>query len=710
MLLLSLSAANGHGSASVGLVTIDLARGPVNRIDPGEAFGAAVDGTGRGGVASLFTPFNVARMRAAGLEPVIYRTRAELGIEAWHWNQQGSWSDTARAQGYWTSDPAAGSSGPVTWGYALPRRGDTFDQANNAGYSRLDDGDPITFWKSNPYLDRRYTGVANRPQWIVADFGARTPIDAARIEWARPYATRYQIEYWNRADPYDEHGRWVRFPGGAIRADRPDDTLIRLAAKPIRTKFVRILLLRSSGAAPAGSSDPRDGMGYAVCEIHLGVVHRSRGFQDLIRHGAGKGRQSAIIVSSTDPWHRAVDRDLDLEQPGFDLVFGSGITNGLPMTLPVGLLYDTPENAVAEIRYLRARGFRVGRIELGEEPDGQGVSPEDYAELYLETARALHAFDPTLALGGPSLQSAFTDTWPDPGGGRSWTRRFIARLKARGALGELGFFSFEHYPFDDLCGALGPKLLAETRLMGQAVSNSRRDGVPTTIPWLISEYGFSAFSGRAMSQTPSALLDADIVGQFLTLGGKAAFLFGYGPDWPANQHAACAGFGNMMLFEADTHGQANLPMPAYYFARLLTGEWGQAASGPNALYRATSSIRDARGRPLVTAYALARPDRVWSVLLVNRDPNRAHDVRIVFRGRRGYAAFGGRGGVAVSLYSPDQYRWLDAGAASHPDRDLPPDHFALADGERVTLPAWSLAVLRGSGPGTVKSGRPRVVS
>ena len=77
-----------------------------------------------------------------------------------------------------------------------------------------------------------------------------------------------------------------------------------------------------------------------------------------------------IYTSSTDPWHRAIDLDPKTEQPGFDLVFGSGLTNNLPVLMPVGLLYDTPENAAAEIRFLKARGYPVRQIEMGEEPDG----------------------------------------------------------------------------------------------------------------------------------------------------------------------------------------------------------------------------------------------------------------------------------------------------------------------------------------------------
>ena len=54
------------------------------------------------------------------------------------------------------------------------------------------------------------------------------------------------------------------------------------------------------------------------------------------------------------------------------------------------------------------------------------------------------------------------------------------------------------------------------RGIGRAiVERLTREGVPAGVPRVISEYGFSAYSGRAMAQIESGLLMADIVGQFL---------------------------------------------------------------------------------------------------------------------------------------------------------------------------------------------------
>src|SRR5437667_8429297 len=185
---------NNHASAVI--VAVDTTK-PVNQFVPAHALGAGVDGHAFGETARQLSPANIQAMLSAGLKPLTYRLRTELAGEAWHWNPNGSWSDTSRREGYWTSDRKPGNPIDVSYGYRLPRRGNTIDQANDDGYSRIDDGDPGTFWKSNPYLDEHFTGEKNSasPQWLMINLGEPTQIDAIRLLWAQPFATNYSIEF-----------------------------------------------------------------------------------------------------------------------------------------------------------------------------------------------------------------------------------------------------------------------------------------------------------------------------------------------------------------------------------------------------------------------------------------------------------------------------------------------------------------------------------
>ena len=168
-----------------------------NTIRPTEALGAGVDRLPYGAADKLLKEDTIRRVLAAGWQTVTYRQNTELHTEAWHWNPRGSWSDAANRQGYWTSDSEPREPIQVSYGYRLPRRGNTIDQANDDGYSRIDDGDDQTFWKSNPYLDEHFTGEDNsiNPQWVMIDLGARKQINAMRILWSEPYATDFSIEY-----------------------------------------------------------------------------------------------------------------------------------------------------------------------------------------------------------------------------------------------------------------------------------------------------------------------------------------------------------------------------------------------------------------------------------------------------------------------------------------------------------------------------------
>jgi len=150
------------------------------RFDPHTALGATIDAKEHGATAEVFTPRNVAAILSAGFQPLSYRLATELGGEAWHWNPRGTFSDAVHHAGYWTSHSEVRDPIEVSYGYRLPRRGNTFDQSHNDGYSRIDDGERSTFWKSNPYV--------TSPQWLLVDLGASAFIDAITIDWATPYA------------------------------------------------------------------------------------------------------------------------------------------------------------------------------------------------------------------------------------------------------------------------------------------------------------------------------------------------------------------------------------------------------------------------------------------------------------------------------------------------------------------------------------------
>src|SRR5262249_13430627 len=285
-----------------------LADYPVNQCVPTQALGAGVDGHEKGECARMFTDKNIAEMRSAGFGPLTYRLRTELAGEVWHWNPRGKWSDPVHQCGYWTSDDSFAESINLSYGYRLPRRGNTIDQANDDGYSRIADGDEESFWKSNPYLDSHFTGEPEdaHSQWVVIDLGATKPVNSIRIHWGAPYARQYRVEYWSGQDPMHLHAdrkdEWRLFSNGAVNHGSGGDEFVRLCAKALPVRFVRVVMSRSSQTSAQTSNDIRDRLGFAIREIELGSINAQNLFQDYVRHAPDRNRQAVIYVSSTDPW------------------------------------------------------------------------------------------------------------------------------------------------------------------------------------------------------------------------------------------------------------------------------------------------------------------------------------------------------------------------------------------------------------------------
>ena len=221
------------------VLTIQRLAHPLNSFVPDKTLGAAYDGYEKGQNDLILQPANLSAMQSADLKPLTYRLRTELGIEAWHWNPKGKWSSTN--EGYWVSSANPDDSIPVSYGYRLPRRGNTGDEANNDGYSRIDDGDETTFWKSNPYLDSVFTGESNREhaQWVVVDLGRERMVDAISIHWGNPYATGFTVDYGTPAVyPYletsgyyeiDSPNLWKPFPTHHFYSSNGKNAVLRLS-------------------------------------------------------------------------------------------------------------------------------------------------------------------------------------------------------------------------------------------------------------------------------------------------------------------------------------------------------------------------------------------------------------------------------------------------------------------------------------------------
>ena len=700
-------------------ITVDLSH-PINRFRPAQALGGAIDGHDKGTNDIQLLPPNIQAMLSAGLKSLTYRLRTELAGDAWHWNPHGSWSEEQNRRGYWTSDSELTQPISLSYGYRLPRRGNTIDQANDDSYSRIDDDNPQTFWKSDPYLDQKFTKESNviHPQWIVVEFEKPKSINAVRILWGEPFATCYRVQYGNFDDVSDialnPAGTWLDFPAGrevsakvlknneraalAVRTRASalpvseQDVLLRVSRTPIKARWLRILMTESA-AGGCDSRDIRDCVGFAVRELFAGVIDAKGEFHDQIHHAADRHKQTIIHVSSTDPWHSESDLDKGVEQVGLDRIYQIGLTNDLPMLLPTGLVYDTPENAANEIRYLRARGYKFERVELGEEPDGQYISPEDFGALYLQWVDAIRRVDPNVKIGGPSFQEILYDK-DTPGRGNSvWLRRFLEYLKRRGRSSDYSFFSFEWYPFDDVCEPVAPQLARAPMMLEQSLREMQRRGLSRRIPWIISEYGYSAYATRAEITIEGAILNADIVGKFLSLGGSQAFLFGYTPGY-VNRDFPCTA-GNNMLFSLGDDGLISDRFATYFGARLVTQEWLKPGDEMHELYRASSSARNPAGLEWITAYAVRRPDGQWSVLLLNKNPNQAYDVSLSLRDVQSHANRRFSGKLELIQYSSKQYVLGGPADDPRPTRAEEPERKIIEKPKKFSLPPYSITVLRG---------------
>ncbi len=695
-------------NAAAQLVTVDATPSHVvNKFSPPYALGSTVDRVPSNATDVFFRRDQIQKVLSAGWGVISYRQNTDLFVQAWHWNPKGKWSDPG-GKGYFVGDGTPSKEMiRHSYGYQLRHRGFTRNGGSEFdGYSRLDDGDTESYWKSNPYLSKEFTGEDDslHPQWVVVALDRKEDVNAIRIQWAEPYARNFEVQYWvGDGDAMDDQdkGAWKVFPQGSVADGKGGSETLRMGSSPVATKFVRILMRHSSNTCDThGSADRRNCVGYAIRELYLGKADEHGEFQDLLHHSPDQ-KQTLTLCSSVDPWHEpsdlyvAPDRMESGDQPGFDLFFTSGITRGLPAIVPIAMLYSTPEDAAAQMSYIKKRGYPVRYIEMGEEPDGQYMQPEDYASLYLQFATALHRVDPGFKLGGPVFEGVTEDikVWPDQQGRTSWLGRFLDYLKTHRRLQDLAFMSFEHYPYDG-CETPWENLYQEPELITHIMKVWREDGLPPGIPLLDTET--NDHGGEAAVDIFGALWLADSFGGFLTAGGESTHYYhdlSYSPPHPACPNS----WGTYHMFMVNDHYEIQRPTSQFFAAQLITQEWAQPKDAEHQQYLAASDVKDSQEHVLVTAYALHRPDGQWSLMLINKDHEQAHAIRITFHGAEGNRESFFAGPVTMITFGKQQYQWHPDRKKGYADPDGPAVRSTLnvERGTEYTLPAASLTILRG---------------
>src|SRR5579872_6744302 len=271
-------------AASVPVVTVDTTPAHMlNSFDPDRSLGSSVDVLSHNGIDQVYTPHILQESLSAGWGPITYRNNTELRMAAWHWTENGTWSDPAHKSGYFTGSTELKEPTRYILSYALPHRG--FATSGDAPVT----GPHNAAWKSNPYLTSKFTGESDalHPQWVILDMRAAKPVSAVRIAWKSPYAKTYQVEYYVGNDALDfdsgPKGAWKTFAKGRLSNAQGGTVILALDAAPVSTRFVRVWMTESSNTCDEhGSADPRNCVGYCLEELRAGTVDSAGSFVDAL--------------------------------------------------------------------------------------------------------------------------------------------------------------------------------------------------------------------------------------------------------------------------------------------------------------------------------------------------------------------------------------------------------------------------------------------
>jgi len=178
-------------------------------------------------------------------------------------------------------------------------------------------------------------------------------------------------------------------------------------------------------------------------------------------------------------------------------------------------------------------------------------------------------------------------------------------------------------------------------------------------------------------------------------GGAGVSYFHY---LPLGIDRGCNGSrGTFGMWSADRDLKIQQPLSQFFVSQLINLEWVQMGSAEQKLFPASSDVVDDAGHVLVTSYAVLRPDGQWSLMIVNKDQENSHGVRIAFHDSKSGADKFFAGPVSIAMFGSEQYAWhpnLNGGTAD-PDGPIARSTKTFEPDETFQLPKASVTVLRG---------------
>ena len=97
-----LSQVQAQTAAPAATVHVDVTPGHIlNTIYPDTATGAWMDDLSKTQVDKLSKPETIQGVKNLGWGSITMRNNSELRLAAWHWNENGTWSDAATKSGYY---------------------------------------------------------------------------------------------------------------------------------------------------------------------------------------------------------------------------------------------------------------------------------------------------------------------------------------------------------------------------------------------------------------------------------------------------------------------------------------------------------------------------------------------------------------------------------------------------------------------------------